>query len=145
MITVTNNELEDDYLQYGWQRGKYTLVPFLGWGIFLFKVNICGGNKMEIEISGLSIGLFSIAIGLTLLGYFVGKGLQNFKHADKDYHIFIKENDLEMYFNLSQKEIEELLKKHPNIPKIELKGTTYYPYKQFMEWLSSDETYKKAI
>ncbi|MCR8927674.1 hypothetical protein [Priestia megaterium] len=39
-------------------------------------------------------------------------------------------------------EIEELLTKYPGAPKIELKGTTYYPYHQFVDWLSSNEIYK---
>ncbi len=29
--------------------------------------------------------------------------------------------------------MKELLDKSPDIPRIELKGTTYYPYSQFME------------
>ncbi|MFF2440423.1 hypothetical protein [Priestia megaterium] len=38
--------------------------------------------------------------------------------------------------------IEELLTKYPGAPKIELKGTTYYRYHQFVDWLSSNEIYK---
>lgn len=99
---------------------------------------------MEIEVAGLGTGLILLAIGLTLMGYFVGKGLQNFGHPDKGhhYHLFIKENDLEFYLNLDKDEIEELLEKHPNAPKIELKRTTYYPYRQFMEWISSNQDFK---
>ncbi|MBP1970510.1 hypothetical protein J2Z83_002631 [Virgibacillus natechei] len=99
---------------------------------------------MEIEVSGLGTGLILLSVGLTLMGYFIGKGLQNLGRSEKDYNynLFIKESDLEFYFNLNKNEIEELLSKYPNAPKIELKGTTYYPYKQFMEWISSNETYK---
>ncbi|GAB3056539.1 DNA-binding protein [Virgibacillus ainsalahensis] len=99
---------------------------------------------MEVEVSGLGIGLILLAIGLTLMGYFVGKGLQNMGHPDKghNYNLFIKESDLEFYLNLDKNEIEELLRKYPNAPKIEIKGTTYYPHKQFMDWVSSNEFYK---
>lgn len=94
---------------------------------------------MEIEISGLSIGLVLLAVGLSLMGYFIGKGLQNMGHPEKGhhYHFFIKENELEYYSNLNKNEMEELLRKYPDVPKIELNGANYYPYKQFMEWFSS--------
>lgn len=100
---------------------------------------------MEIEISGLGIGLTLLAVGLTLMGYFIGNGLQNLGRSDKsyNYNLFIKESDLELYLNLNKNELEELLGKYSNAPKIELKGTTYYPYKQFMEWISSNEIYKQ--
>lgn len=101
---------------------------------------------MEIEVSGLGIGLILLAVGLSLMGYFVGKGLQNMGNPDKsqNHNLFIKESDLRFYFNLNldQKEIEELLEKYPNAPKIALKGKVYYPYKQFMEWVSSNEFHK---
>lgn len=100
---------------------------------------------MEIEVSGLVTGLFFLAIGLVLMGYYIGKGLQNFGRPDKGnkYHYFIKESDLEFYLNLDKKEIEDLLNKYPDAPKIELKGTTYYPYEQFMEWVTANKTYKQ--
>ncbi|WP_068673541.1 hypothetical protein [Oceanobacillus sp. Castelsardo] len=99
---------------------------------------------MEIEVSGLGNGLIFLAIGLALMGYFVGKGLQNVGHPEKGYkyNLLIKESDLEFYLNLNKNEIEELLRKYPNAPKIELNGTNYYSYKQFMEWVSTIETFK---
>jgi len=99
---------------------------------------------MEIEVSGLGFGLFSIAIGLAFMGYFIGKGLQNFNHPEKisRYHTFLEQDDLEFYLNLNEDEIKELLKKHPDIPKIVLNDVTYYPKKQFMDWLSSNAMYK---
>jgi len=92
----------------------------------------------------MEMNFFWVAVGLALMGYFIGNGLKNFGRPDKTptYYMFIKESDLEFYLNLSKEEVEELLNKHPDAPKIELKGTTYYPYKQFMEWLSSNEFYK---
>jgi len=98
---------------------------------------------MEIEISGLGFGFVALAIGLAAMGYFVGKGLQNFgrPEAGNQYNMFIEENELEFYLNLSKDEIEELLRKYPNAPKMELNGKTYYPYTQFMEWVSSREKY----
>ena len=65
-------------------------------------------------------------------------------HPDKgqNYNLFIKESDLEFYLNLYKNMIEELLRKYPNAPKIELQGTKYYPYKQFMECFFSNEFYK---
>ena len=68
------------------------------------------------------IDTFWIAVGLAALGYFI---------------------DLHYHFNLSKGEIEELLDKYPDAPKIELKGTTYYPYQQFIDWLSSNDIYKR--
>lgn len=100
---------------------------------------------MELEVAGLGMGLISLAVGLALMGYFIGKGLQTFGRPDKGYkyNYFIKESDLEFYLNLNNKEIEDLLNKYPNAPKIELKGTTYYPYEQFMEWITSTKTYNQ--
>jgi len=99
---------------------------------------------MEVEIPGLGTGLVLIAVGLTLMGYFIGNGLRNLGHADKDYknNFLVRESELAIYLNLNRNEIEELLRKYPDAPKIELKETTYYPYKQFMEWIISRETYK---
>ncbi|WP_152658010.1 DNA-binding protein [Oceanobacillus sp. CFH 90083] len=99
---------------------------------------------MEIEISGLDFGLIVLAIGLAVMGYFIGKGLQNLGRSEtsKEYNIFIKESDLEFYINLNKEEIEDLLRKYPDAPKIELNGTTYYPYTQFMEWVSSRNNYR---
>lgn len=98
---------------------------------------------MLIEISGLGIGLILLAVGITLMGYFIGKGLHNMGHPEKgqSYHYFIKQSELEFYLNLNKTEIEELLEKYPNAPMIELRGKRYYPYKQFMEWLSSNSLY----
>jgi hypothetical protein len=56
--------------------------------------------------------------------------------------MLIKEKDLYLYLGLSKEEVNELLRKYPDAPKIELKGTTYYPYQHFLEWLSSNEIYK---
>ncbi|WP_080873820.1 DNA-binding protein [Oceanobacillus timonensis] len=99
---------------------------------------------MEIEISGLGFGFVVLAIGLAVMGYFIGKGLQNFgrPEANKEYHTFIRESDLEFYVNLDKEELEELLSKYPDAPKVELNGTTYYPYAQFLEWISSKEMYR---
>lgn len=96
---------------------------------------------MEIELVGLGI---PIAIGLALMGYFIGKGLQNFSTPEKQQsYQLISEEDLPFYIHLSKEEVEELLTKYPGAPKIELNGTTYYPYKQFIDWLTSNEIYKK--
>lgn len=96
---------------------------------------------MEIDIAGLSGGLFSLAIGIALMGYFIGKGLHNMGHPEKgqSYHYFIKENELEFYLNLSKTEIEELLEKYPDAPMLELNGKKYFPQKQFMEWLATNK------
>ncbi|GIO25201.1 DNA-binding protein [Oceanobacillus sp. J11TS1] len=77
---------------------------------------------MEIEISGLGFGFVALAIGLSAMGYFIGKGLQNFGRLEvgNQYNNFIKESELEFYLNLNRDEIEELLRKYPNAPKIEL-------------------------
>lgn len=98
---------------------------------------------MEIDVAGLSSGLTMLAIGIALMGYFIGKGLHNLGQPEKgrNYHYFIKENELEFYLNLSKIEIEELLRKYPDAPRLELNGKKYYPQKQFMEWLSSHQPY----
>ena len=102
---------------------------------------------MEIEISGAGIGfgLFCVGVGIASMGYYIGKGLQNFSQTDKeiDYYTFLKESDLEMFLNLSKDEIQSLLNEHPDIPKITLKGTTYYPKKQLIEWITSKDIINK--
>ncbi|MFD1067987.1 hypothetical protein [Oceanobacillus locisalsi] len=66
---------------------------------------------MEIEISGLGFGFVALAIGIASMGYFIGKGLQNFSRpeASKEYHIFIKEDDLEFYVNLDKEELADMV------------------------------------
>lgn len=92
----------------------------------------------------LEMNFFWLALGLAALGYFIGDGLKNFSKPQRKskYSYLIKEKDLHYHFHLSKGEIEELLTKYPGAPKIELKGTTYYPYHQFVDWLSSNEIYK---
>jgi hypothetical protein len=61
------------------------------------------------------------------LGYFIGDGLKNFKNpkgSSSRYPTLIKENELYLYLGLSKEEVKELLSEYPEIPKIELKGTT---------------------
>lgn len=92
----------------------------------------------------MEISFFWIAVGLAALGYFIGDGLKNMNAKTKGsgYRTLIKESDLPYYINLNREELQELIEKHPGAPKIELKGTTYYPYQQFMNWLSSNDLYK---
>ena len=85
-----------------------------------------------------------IAIGLALLGYFIGDGLKNFGNPKQDssYYYFIKENELQYYINLSETEIQELLLKYPGAPKVILNGNTYYSLEQFQDWLNTIELNK---
>ena len=102
---------------------------------------------MEIEISaaGIGFGLFCVGIGIALMGYYIGKGLQNFRQPEKeiDFYTFLKESDLAMFLNLSNDEIRSLLNEHSDIPKIILRGTTYYPKKQLIEWITSKDIINK--
>ncbi|NYE04278.1 hypothetical protein F4694_001022 [Bacillus niacini] len=94
----------------------------------------------------MDISFFWIGAGLTALGYFIGDGLKNFKNprgSFSGYPALIKENELHLYLGLSKEEVSELLLKYPEVPKIELKGTTYYQYQQFREWFSSINLNKK--
>ena len=85
-----------------------------------------------------------IAIGLTILGYFIGDGLRNFGNPKKDssYYYFIKENELHYYTNLSENELQELLLKYPGAPKVVLNGCTYYSLSRFQDWLHTIELNK---
>ncbi|RAS91803.1 DNA-binding protein [Priestia endophytica] len=93
----------------------------------------------------MDISFFWIAVGLAAFGYFIGDGLKNFSKPPKksSYPHLIKEGDLHLYFNLSKGEVEDLLNKYKGAPQIELKGTTYYPYQPFIDWLSSNDIYKR--
>ena len=86
-----------------------------------------------------------VAIGLTVLGYFIGEGLRNFGNPKKDssYHYFLKETELHYYINLSASEIKELLLNYPGAPKVLLNGNTYYPLRQFQHWLHTIELNNK--
>ena len=96
---------------------------------------------MEIEITGgaLGFGLFCIGAGLALMGYYIGKGLERFQKSDKeiDYFTFLKEEDLKFLLNLNEEEIKGLLSEHPEIPKVVLKGSAYYPKHQLADWMTS--------
>lgn len=95
----------------------------------------------------IEMDFFWIGVGLAAFGYFIGNGLKNFKNPeakflfDDEYPTLIKEKDLHTYLNLSRDEVADLLRKHPDAPKMELAGTTYYPYRQFMKWVTSNEIY----
>lgn len=94
---------------------------------------------MSVEISGLSFAIIAVAIGLAIMGYFIGNGLKNIgKHDDAHpaYNL-IRQEDLSMYLSLNPAEIDDLLKKYPDAPRLTLNGTTYYPYKQFVTWLAA--------
>nr|MDH3162656.1 DNA-binding protein [Bacillus licheniformis] len=94
----------------------------------------------------MEMNLFWIGLGLAALGYFIGDGLKNFKNPKgiySGYPYLIKEDDLHYYLGLSKVETKEMsLRKYPDIPKIELNGTTYYPYQQLMDWMLSADLYK---
>jgi len=93
----------------------------------------------------MEISFFWIGAGLAALGYFIGDGLKNFKNpkaGSLGYPTLIKEKDLHLYLGLKKEEVKDLLSKYPDAPKVELQGTTYYPYRNLLEWLSSNETYK---
>ena len=92
----------------------------------------------------MDISFFWFAVGLAALGYFIGDGLKNMNTRTKgsSYRTLIKESDLHYYINLDREALQELLEKNPGVPKIVLKGTTYYPYQQLLDWLSSAEIYK---
>lgn len=70
------------------------------------------------------MNLFWIGLGLAALGYFIGDGLKNFKNPKGSYSGYpylIKEDDLHYYLGLSKVETKEMLRKYPDIPKIEFK------------------------
>ncbi|MCM3731889.1 DNA-binding protein [Fictibacillus nanhaiensis] len=94
----------------------------------------------------MEISLLWVGLGLAALGYFIGEGLKHFKNPGNsfaDYPVLIKETDLHNYVGLKLNEVEELLRKYPDIPSIELKGTRYYQYHHVYEWLSAKENFKQ--
>lgn len=98
------------------------------------------------RVEDVEIDFFWIGAGLALLGYFIGNGLKNFKNpkgSPSGTPLLIKERDLFVYLRLRPEEVRELLEKYPDAPKLVLKGTTYYPYEQLVQWLSSEDLYKK--
>lgn len=93
---------------------------------------------MSIELPDLTSSTVILAIGLIIMGYLIGNGLKSIGQNDYEHPInnLMTKEHLSMYLNLDQKEIDDLLK-YPDVPKIILSGTTYYPYKQFVTWLYS--------
>lgn len=88
---------------------------------------------------------FWLAVGIALMGYFIGDGLKYINRPKKKSSstpTLIKEEDLPYYVQLTKKELEDLFKKHPNVPKIKLDGKNFYHYEQFCDWLDSEELYK---
>lgn len=60
-------------------------------------------------------GLIWLAIGLGLMGYFIGEGLKNFQNPKGDvsgYPYLIKEKDLHYYLGLTREETKEMLSKY---------------------------------
>lgn len=97
---------------------------------------------MELNFFWIGIGL---AAGIMGIGYFIGDGFKNFKNPKASlsaYPTLIKEKDLHIYLGLTKKELNEPLSKYMNARKVELKGTTYYRYQQFVEWVSSNDIYR---
>lgn len=105
--------------------------------IIIYKLGE-GTEKVDIDF-------FWIGAGLAVFGYFIGDGLKNFKNpkgSPSGHPTLIKEKDLYIYLGLRPEEVKELLVKYPEAPKLVLKGTTYYPYEHFTQWLSSEDIYK---
>lgn len=97
------------------------------------------------DLFNMDISFFWFAVGLGLMGYFIGDGLKHFnrpKQSSKDYSL-LKGEDLPLWLSLSKEEVRDLIEKYPNLPKIELNGTTYYNYQKLLDWLASDEPYRK--
>lgn len=93
----------------------------------------------------MELDFFWLAIGLAVLGYFISDGLKNFKNpqaSSDEYPTLIKEKDLHFHIGLSKTEVQDLLNRYPDAPKIVLEGTNYYPYQQFLKWLASDHIYQ---
>ena len=88
-----------------------------------------------------------LAIGLALLGYFIGKGVRNFGNLKKDssHHYFLKENEFYYQINVSETEIQEWLLNYPSEPKVVLNRRTYYPLKQIQDWLHTIELNNNQI
>ncbi|TSI08678.1 DNA-binding protein [Lysinibacillus sp. BW-2-10] len=89
--------------------------------------------------------LFWLAVGIAIMGYFIGNGLKHMHHPkESSYDFFlIEEKELHTYVNLSKEAFQDLITKYPDAPKIELNGKTYYNYRQFINWMSSDDVFKK--
>jgi hypothetical protein len=120
----------------------------LKWGSYCpFMRNKEEMKFRDVEAERMEISLLWIGAGLAAFGYFIGDGLKNFKNPKSGYRpypVLIKEKDLPYYLGLKQEEIEDLIRKCPDVPKIELKGTTYYPYKQLLEWAASDNGFREG-
>ncbi|WP_404293270.1 DNA-binding protein [Cytobacillus kochii] len=84
-----------------------------------------------------------IAVGLALLGYFIGNGLKQFssKNEGNMNHLLVEQSHLHLYFYLSEADMKDLLQKHPHAPKVILNGKHYYHLHKFRKWLESDDLY----
>lgn len=77
-----------------------------------------------------------IALGIAFAGYFIGEGLkrQGSMKNEAGYYYFLKEHELTQFINLTDKDIAQFLKDHPEVPKVEINGKAFYPAKQFQQW-----------
>lgn len=87
-----------------------------------------------------------LALGIAAAGYFIGKGLENFKSPSTtesinnlfwDDHELIKHNNIHYFMGVSKKDAEKLLEDYPDVPHIKLNGEIYYPRKKLREWLEN--------
>ncbi|MDL4838904.1 DNA-binding protein [Aquibacillus rhizosphaerae] len=97
----------------------------------------------------MSISFFWIAIGLAACGYFVGEGLKNFGNPnssnslnsllddEEDKPLLIKEKELNHYLGIDKEDVEAFVQNYPDIPRFELNGKTYYPYKKVLKWIDN--------
>jgi len=92
----------------------------------------------------MELDFFWLGLGLAAFGYFIGKGLQNFKNpmtpdlfdlSDDEEHKLIKEKDLYWFIGVSKEDAKKLNEEHPDVPHITLNGQTYYPRKKLKKWL----------
>lgn len=80
-----------------------------------------------------------LAIGIAFAGFFIGEGLkrQGSMKNEAGYYYFLQEHELVQYVNLNTQDIAQFLKDHPDAPKVVINGKTYYPAKQFQQWLTT--------
>src|SRR5699024_7119965 len=101
------------------------------------KQNTKGGLYMELDF-------FWLGLGLAAFGYFIGKGLQNFKNpmtpdlvdlSDDEDRQVVREKDLYWFSGVSKEDAKKLVEEHPDVPHIILNGQTYYPREKLKKWL----------
>ncbi|SES27043.1 DNA-binding protein [Salipaludibacillus aurantiacus] len=91
-----------------------------------------------------------LGLGIAAAGYFIGRGLENFKNPDATHSLgkmwdeqaedgfsnyLIPEQEVHHHIGLSKEDAQALINEFPDIPHVKVNGKVYYHRQKLRQWL----------